>query len=186
MKTDEIVETLINGGVVLFPTDTVWGVGVYINSKIGMDKLYKIKNRSANKPTAVLVGSMDQAKTYGVFEKESLDLVNKHWPGELTVVVKARSGLDERLINVDGGVGIRYPNNELIEELCRKLSGGLVASSANVAGEKAPVKFEEIDKQLLNMVDEVIMGESGSGKSSTVVNCMDNKMTVLRQGDVRL
>ena len=184
MKVDEAVRILKNGGVVVFPTDTVWGVGAFIESKEGIEKLYRIKNREKNKPTAVLVGSVDQVGKYGDFNDATKNLVEKYWPGALTVVVPVRGRVNKAILNDKGGIGIRYANNKIVKELCLGLGGGIVATSANFAGEESPKSLVEISGDFLNSVDGVIGVGDGGGKSSTVVDCMGEKIKVLRQGDV--
>ncbi len=184
MDTNEAVKILKDGGVIVFPTDTVWGVGAFIESGEGIEKLYRIKKREKDKPTAVLVGSLDQAREYGDFNNVVEDLVEKYWPGALTVVVPAKRGVNKTILNDEGGVGIRYANNKIVEELCLGLDGGIVATSANFSGEESPKSLEEISSDFLNSVDGVVGVGDGGGKSSTVVDCMGEEMKVLRQGDV--
>lgn len=169
ISVNEAVKILRGGGVVVFPTDTVWGVGASVDSKNGVDKLYQAKKREKNIPTAVLVGSMDQAEKYGVFNKEAKELTKKNWPGALTVIVGAQRGIDKRILNSDGGVGIRYANSQIVRDLCEGIGGGIVASSANLAGEKTPKKLINVSKELLEKVDAVIYApEQPSTRASHV------------------
>jgi len=186
MDVLEAVKIFKNDGVMVFPTDTVWGVGAFIESREGIEKLYRIKNREKDKPTALLVGSMDQAREYGVFNDVTEDLVKKYWPGALTVVVTAKTGVNKEILNDKGGIGIRCAKNKLVKELCESLSGGIVATSANFAGGESPKSLAEVSKDFLNSVDGVVGVGDGGGKSSTVVDCMGENVKVLRQGDVHI
>jgi len=184
MDITEAVEILKNGGVMVFATDTVWGVGAAIESKKGIEKLYRIKNREKNKPTAVLVGSMSQAYKYGDFNDVAKELAIKYWPGALTVVVPAKKGVNGKILNSNGGVGIRWADTKIVGNLCRGLGGGIVATSANLTGEKPPTNLAEVSTDLLDRVDGVIEMGGGGRKSSTVVDLMGENIKILRQGDV--
>jgi L-threonylcarbamoyladenylate synthase len=184
MDITEAAGILKEGGVVVFATDTVWGVGAAIESNRGIEKLYRIKNREQDKPTAVLVGSMSQAERYGDFNDAARELVEKYWPGALTVVVSAKKGVNRKILNSNGGVGIRWADNKVVSDLCRGLGGGIVATSANLAGGKPPMNLSEVSGELLTRVDGVVDGVGGGGKSSTVVDVMGENIKILRQGDV--
>jgi len=178
---------LRDGGVVIFPTDTVWGIGAWIGSKAGIAKLYTLKKRDRNKPTALLVGSLEQAFKYGQFSAEAIILAERYWPGALTVVVEATADVPKALQNGRGGVGIRWPKLALVTDLCEQLPGGIAASSANEAGDRAPVEWGEVSKDLLAKSDFVIPAESAlTGISSTVVDLMDGRPKIIRQGEVWL
>lgn len=184
MDINEAVKILKDGGVMVLPTDTVWGVGAFVDSKEGVEKLYQIKKREKGKPTAILVGSMDQAEICGYFNDMARKLATKYWPGALTVVVQAKSGVNKKILNDVGGVGIRWADNEMVRDLCEGLDGGIVATSANFAGGKPPKSLSEVSGDLLDSVDGVVGQNDGEGKSSTVVDCMGEQIKVLRQGEV--
>lgn len=183
----QAVEVLRSGGVVLFPTDTVWGIGAWVESKKGIEKLYDLKKRDENKPTALLVGSLEQAREYGELDSRADQWVEKYWPGALTVIVRAKTKLPNEVLNDRGGVGLRWPKYDLIDSICTLLPGGIVASSANEAGRESPVRLDLVDEKFLTECDLVIRREIPlSGKASTVVDMMDAEVKIVRQGEVVL
>lgn len=187
---DEAVRILKKGGVIIFPTDTVWGIGVSVASKEGISKLYKIKKRKRGKPTAVLVSDMGMAGKLGEFSKEAINLAKKHWPGGLTIIVKAEKRfVPSSILGEGGSIGLRVPDNKLVLEILKKFGTGIVAGSANISGGVAPRYFGEIDKKLLDKVDYVVSGESwdsGSEKPSTVVDTSKKPFVVLRKGSAEV
>lgn len=177
-KIVKAVSILKSGGVVIFPTDTVWGIGASLNSPQGIEKLYKIKKREKNKPTAVLVSDIKMAHSLAEINKQAQELINKYWPGGLTIIVKERGSQNT--------IGLRQPNHELALKLIRELGTGLVASSANFSGQNPPLKKDQLNKQLINLADFVLDGESGGKPASTVVDTTKNPFVILRTGLVKL
>jgi L-threonylcarbamoyladenylate synthase len=186
-QVEQLVKVLRAGGVVIFPTDTVWGMGAWINSREGITKLYALKKRQADKPTAVLVGSLKQAEEYGVFSRKQRWVMQKYWPGALTVIVPAKAGVPKSMVNSKGGIGIRWPKSELVKQVCLALGGAVVASSANVAGSDPPVAYHQVDPNLKAAVEMTVkdMGEL-SGTASTVVDWTGETAKIVRQGEVVL
>ncbi len=183
----EAVKKLRNGGVVVFPTDTVWGVGAAVSSEKGLEKLYRVKKRDKNKPTAILVSNMHMAEKYGVFSEKVWNMGVRYWPGAVTLVVPEREGVVPELVSGGTGkVGLRIPKHDGVVKMIDELGEGLVASSANVAGEEAPRLRGEICNQVLRAVDGVVEGEAGEGVSSTVIDTTRRSLEVLREGSVLL
>lgn len=184
------------GGVVVFPTDTVWGIGAAVNREDAIRRLYSIKRREKNKPTAVLVSGLTMASEYGVIKGQARKLAKEHWPGGLTVVVPARRGKVCEIVSGGGGtVGLRVPKHDFLLRILKKLGSGIVAGSANFAGELTPGKFDEISNRLIKVVDFVVdpfeVGgglniEAGGQKPSTVVDCTVVPFKILRRGQVDL
>lgn len=176
---------LKSGGVVVFPTDTVWGIGAFVGSDKGVLKLYDLKKRDQKKPTALLVGSLVQAENYGTFSQKQLEQVQKYWPGALTVVVRGKPNLPKSLYNEAGGIGIRWPKSVFVEGITQLLSGGLVTASANVAGGFTPTRYSEIQKELVEKSDFVVKYDTPlSGTASTVIDLMNKVPRIIRQGGV--
>ncbi|MGI8426692.1 MAG: L-threonylcarbamoyladenylate synthase [Actinomycetota bacterium] len=137
---------LDSGGVVVLPTDTVYGIAARLDRPEGVEKIFKIKSRPATKPLPVLVGSFVQASAIGQFSDEAARAGVEHWPGPMTIVVPSLSDLS--VLGSDGKtVGLRVPAHELVLEIL-SLSGPLAATSANVSGSPTCESIEGIRDQL--------------------------------------
>lgn len=182
----EVVESLKHGGVVVFPTDTVWGLGVAASNHEAIERFYTIKRRESTKPTAVLVADLIQAERWGDFGDEARKIASEHWPGALTLVVKARAGVPSSIRGRGETVGLRVPDHEQVRTLCEELEDGIVTGSANFAGGIAPREVEQLDSELLRQVDVALRGEAGGTEASTVVDTTTKPIRVVREGPVKI
>lgn len=182
----EVVEALKHDGLVVFPTDTVWGLGVAASNYEAIERFYTIKRREKTKPTAVLVADLIQAERLGEFSDEARRLAASYWPGALTVVVKARAGVPKIIQGSGETVGLRVPDHEQTKELCEELEDGIVTGSANFAGGIAPREVEQLDSELLRQVDVALRGEAGGTAASTVVDTTVTPFRIVRQGPVKI
>lgn len=186
-KVEKAVEVLNDGGVVVFPTDTVWGVGASVASSKGIEALYRVKGRDEFKPTAILVSGMHMAEKYGVFDQRGWSLAMRYWPGAVTLIVEARvENVPMKLRAGGDSVGLRVPDHKLCVEVIERLGQGVAASSANFAGGIAPSNKKMIDPLFLNKVDLIIEGEAGNKSSSTVIDTRLDELAILRRGDVKI
>ena len=183
------VEVLNQGGIVIFPTDTVFGIGCRVDDKKAVEKLFKIKRKLQESVAPVLVGSTEMAQQYlkpipkDVFQK----LIKPYWPGGLTIVLPGISGkVSARLQSSDGTLGVRMPDHTTVLKIIKSIGIPIVGSSANFYGDKAPYKFSEIDKKLIALVDFVLVGRCGQKVPSTIIDCSKKPWKILRQGAVKL
>lgn len=180
----QFIQVLQNNGVVIFPTDTVWGIGCLVTDVLAIQKFYQIKKRESGKPTAILVGSLDQAKEYGIFTPKALSLTKVHWPGALTVIVKATTRVPQEILGPNGTVGLRFPDFDTVQKLTTQLRAGVIAGSANFAGDPPPMQKSELNPELMKLVDAVLDGECGGQPPSTVVDAAGDELKIIRQGSV--
>lgn len=183
---DKAVSILKAGGVIIFPTDTVWGIGASLERLEAIRRLYQIKKREKNKPTAVLVADIIVTNRLGVITPEAKTLVDKYWPGGLTLVVKARTSVPGEILGPAGTVGLRQPDHKLVLGLLGKLGTGLVTASANFTGEAAPLSKELIDQTLMKQAKMVLEGKAGGKRPSTVVDITQKPFKIIREGEVKL
>ncbi|BAW00976.1 sua5 protein [Thermus thermophilus] len=170
-------ETLKGGGLVAFPTDTVWGVLARMEDEAACKRIYEVKGRPEDKPLQVLVADLESAlklADLGTLEKKFLRLAEAFWPGGLTVVVPGKA--IPPWISKDGSVGLRMPDHALLRELLRRVGGYAAATSLNRSGEP-PVRTEAEARTFA--VDFVFPGEAG-GLASSVVDLRTGQ--VLREG----
>lgn len=182
----QALEILQRGGLVAFPTDTVYGVAAGINSPQGIQRLYEAKARSANKAIAVLLGDLDQLDdlTTGL-TPSARRLAERFWPGALTLVVPKHPGLPANLSPLPT-VGVRMPDHTFARQLMRT-AGPLATSSANLSGETNTLTAQQVLEQLDGRIELVLDGGAvPGGVPSTVVDCTQDPPQILRQGALTL
>lgn len=172
------------GSVIIFPTDTVYGIGCSVYDKEAIDRIYKIKHRSYNKPLAVLCANIDQIEKIAYVNDIAKKLISVFLPGPLTLILDAKDSIKESM-NLEK-VGIRIPNSKFAIKLLMK-TGPLATTSVNESGEVPLNNYDEIVLKYGNVVDEIYKSNDFSSNiSSTVVMVLDNKIKVLRNGEVTL
>lgn len=191
MNTDDsrlAIEVLRRGGIVIYPTDTAYGIGCRIDYPESVDRLFALRERATTKATPVLVDSYDMALAYFVNPNDIVRrLMKVHWPGALTIV----SACDRNQIYspIRGGgstIGLRMPNHDMALGIIRGVGVPILGTSANFSGGRTPFVAEELDPDLVKLVDMVVPGTCGGGSVSTVVDCTKTPAVILRHGAVEL
>ena len=185
----KINEILKNDGVIAFVTDTVWGLGCLPSSEKAVKKIYEIKHRETKKPLILMSYDVYPLFDYvkQPIEKEAQKLIKRHFPGALTVVLEKSEKTPDYLTSSKPTVGIRVPDNETFADICKNISGGVLATtSANISGEAPALTYEEAVKCIGNKADYVVPSEGieAQGVASTVIGFEDGKAVVFRQGTV--
>lgn len=189
MSWSEATGVLKRGGVVIFPTETAYGIGCRIDNQEAVRRLVKIRGREKEKPFLVLVDSLEMAKKYLQDLPIKVEtLAKKFWPGPLTIVYfacKERVSFDVR----GGGetLGVRMPDYDLVLKLVGGVGVPILAPSANFAGGIAPFKLSELNPELVKLVDFTIKEPCGGYKlASTVIDCTKKPWEIIREGAVRI
>ncbi len=184
---NEITKDKLINKIIAFPTDTVYGIGALIDDEIGIKKVYQLKKRDFEKPLPILAGSVNDILPYIVMPNdEILDIMNKYWPGALTIVFK-KSDLCKKIFrnNLDT-VGFRIPNEKDAIRLL-KIVGPLATTSVNLSGEKPLNDALLINSLFGNKIDYIYNKKViSSDISSTVIDCSKDKITILRQGEIKI
>ncbi len=176
---------LQDGGLVVIPTETVYGIAAMANHGEAILRIYRIKGREAQKALLPHVSDLEMAQELGEVNSKARSLIAKFWPGPLTLIVPAkpcaaihnaaRGGLDT--------VALRCPDHDFTQKLIRRLNHPLVAPSANLAGEQPPTKIAQLSEHIFENVDMIIDGGTGSdGLSSTLLDLTCDSPRILRQG----
>ncbi len=152
----EACEVLKRGGVILYPTDTIWGIGCDATNSAAVKRIYEIKHRADNKALIVLTDSMTKVDFY-VKEVPDIayDLVELS-EKPLTIIYSGACNLAPELLGEDGTVGIRVTRESFSQALCRRFRKAIVSTSANVSGEPSPACFAEISDEIKQAVDYVV------------------------------
>jgi len=183
-------QTLKNGGVIAFVTDTVWGVGCLPTSEKGVEKIYNMKGRDRSKPLILMSNSVENMLPYVKFVPETAQkLINEHFPGALTIILKKSDLTPDFMTSGMDTVGIRVPDNKFFSQLCSVIEGDVLATtSANVSTMPSAKTYAEANEYIGQDVDYIFedCGHACAGVESTVVLAKDDSVKILRQGSVKI
>jgi L-threonylcarbamoyladenylate synthase len=181
----EVAAIINGGGVVAFPTDTLYGLAVDPRSDEALERLFAAKGRDAGVAVPLIAADMSQAREMGTFGETELRLARAFWPGPLTIVVPASPAVSRRALGGRDTVGIRVPAHEVAAALCRSATICLTATSANLSGHPAPASAADIDPELLARIDGVLdAGPAPGGPPSTVVTIVSGRAELVRAGAI--
>ncbi len=180
------IDVLRNGGLIAFPTDTVYGLAAPINNVESIDRLYVAKGRNNTKAIAVLLGDPDQLDQVAVNLSASARKVAQHfWPGPLTMIVPRHPALPNILAPLPT-IGVRIPDHPVALALL-KSAGPLAVTSANISGENNTMTAKQVLKQLKGRIHLIIDGgRTPGGVPSTVIDCTLSQLEILREGPISL
>lgn len=183
---DRAVAILRDGGVVAYPTDTLYGLGAHALTEHAVERVFRIKGRPADQPIPLLLAEASDANQ--VAEDIPLvawELARRFWPGGLTLVLAAVSTVPRQVTGRGGTVAVRVPAHPIPRELARRLGAPITGTSANRSGAPGPVSADEVRTSLGSQVDLIIdTGPCPGGVASTVLDLTTSAPTVLRQGPV--
>lgn len=150
------LETLRNGGIILYPTDTIWGIGCDASNKDAVEKIFRLKRRADSKSMLSLVGSAAQLDRSVREVPEAAEMLIEAAVNPLTIIYDNPVGLAPNLLAEDGSAGIRITSEPFSKALCERLRRPVVSTSANISGRPAPSCFREISKEIIDGVDYVV------------------------------
>lgn len=184
----QAVAALRAGEPAVYPTETVYGIGVAVGKAASPDVLFDIKKRDHGKPVAWLVGNVDDLSRYGRAVPDfACALARTFWPGPLTLIVKASDAVPPAFRSAEDTIGLRMPNNHTALELIRRVGVPLATTSANISGRKPPKSFDDIDQELLDRVAAFLDDDQEkSGVASTILDCTKEHPTVVREGAITI
>lgn len=187
-EVKKAIEILNQGGIIIFPTDTAFGIGCRIDDTNAVDRLFKIRRRPVTQAVPVLVDGAKMSLPY--LDNPSLivrRMMLEYWPGGLTIVAPCHKNLIYSPIR--GGsntVGLRMPNHEVPLAIINEVGVPILGPSANFHGSPTPYSLEDLDSKLIKLVDFVVAGKCQVGNISTVVDCSVVPYKIIRQGAVKL
>ena len=177
---NQVVDCLKRGGVIVYPTDTTYGLGCDIYNRKGVKKIYQIKQRDARKPFSFICNDLAEVSNYAQVSNFAFKIMKRHLPGKYTFVLDATRIVPEALITKQKTVGIRIPDNPIVHEIVRQLGHPLVTTSANLSGEETPQDPQEIYQEMGRVVDVVIDGGILMAEGSTVISLLNDQAEILR------
>ena len=182
----EAAKILKDGGLIAFPTETVFGLGVVYDNKVAYDRLNTVKRRPPEKPYTMMLADPEDAEKYCELNDVSKKLLNAFIPGQFTLICRAKSSLPKWCISSSNAVGIRVPDMKVIRDMIREVGKPLLVPSANKSGEAPANTDEEALSIFKNEIDAIIKGESDSKTPSTILLVDGEDYKIIREGNITL
>jgi L-threonylcarbamoyladenylate synthase len=187
---DKAVAVLKQGGLVIYPTETLYGIGADATNPEAIKKLTRYKNRPFGKPYSIVVANRKMAEAYTNINQTASDLYNTFLPGPLTIISNGKHNLSPGVESEEGTLGIRIPDYKLVIDIVNKLGKPITATSANASYKKRPYKIDDILKNISDkqkkLIDLIIdVGKLPNNDPSTVVDTTMDDPVTLRQGEIK-
>jgi len=180
------IEALTRGDVIVFPTETLYGLGADALNEAAVDKVLSLKGRGADNPISVLVANPAMLRSLvAEISPAAQQLMNRYWPGPLTLVLPGRKGIPEPLRNPSGGIAVRISSQPVATLLVKALGRPVTATSANPSGKEPARTLDEAKTYFADRIQVYVDGGTLTSKSgSTVLEVMDNRIRIIREGEI--
>lgn len=185
-QLEKVAEILNRGGVVAFPTDTVYGLAVRCDSPSAIQRMKEAKQRPESKPFPMMVNSFAQIEAVASLDERDHRLIRRWMPGALTIIFAKKPEVPDIVTNGFDTIGIRMPDDPWILELITRIDCALLVPSANLSGEAPATDSDEVLRQLDGRIDAVILGKSGAQLASTIIDTRKEDIKIIRQGKLTL
>ena len=185
---EEIERYLRAGKLIIYPTDTVYGVGGIIESEETIENIYKAKERNFKSPLIVLVSDVEKIEKIAYINEKNREkiekLIKRFWPGGLTIILKRKDNVPDIMVSGGATVGVRMPEHEIALNIISRAGGMLPTTSANISGEATPKSYAELSEKFKSRVDIIVDGgECPIGSASTIID-MSDEPKILRLGAI--
>lgn len=182
---NEVKNILLNKGIGIAPTDTVYGLCTNAYDKNLVKKIYKIKKRDFNKPLVLFVKNKEEIEKFAFVDEISKKLIDKFFPGEITIILKKKESCPDVSLKKFDTVGFRIPNHPFILNLLNMLDFPLATTSANISKQKTPKNLEGLRNIFDGLVDFIVNGDELGETPSTVLQVIDGNIYILREGKIK-
>lgn len=176
-------DVLKQGGIVAFPTETVFGVGVRFNDHEALDHLMEAKNRDYSKAITLMVADQADIEKYAYVSEQANKLIDAFMPGMMTLIFRKKEHVDDAMTNGRSTIGIRIPDHAFVLELLRRC-GPLLVTSANLSNHPNTTNTQEVLDQLDGRIDVLVEGETADQIASTIIDVSQDDMKILREGKI--
>lgn len=185
----QIKRKLLEGALLIYPTDTVYGLGAVIDNEESLKKIYEAKSRAFSSPLIALVSSVDKIEKIAHIDEKNekivKELAKNFWPGALTIILKKKDIVPGIMVSNGDTVGIRIPDLKISLDIIEMAGGILATTSANISGEPSPRSYAELTDEIKSRVDIVIDGgECKIGEVSTIIDLTKSIPKILRKGAI--
>ena len=182
----EALEVLNNHQVIAFPTETVFGLGVFYDDQEAYELLNKVKQRREDKPYTMMLADVNAISKYAYVSEKYQKLIDKFMPGSLTILVKSKDNVPPYVTHNTGVIGIRVPSNKEALELLAYVKKPLLVPSANKADQKPALSEEEVNNIFKDEINVIIPGKISSGEPSTIIDLTGEEIKLIRKGPISL
>ena len=183
---DAALKALQNHRIVAFPTETVFGLGVFYDDQEAYELLNKVKNRREDKPYTMMLDDVNKITLYADIDDKYLPIIKKYMPGSLTILVTAKDNVPSYVTHNSGVVGIRIPSNKEALELLKYIKKPLLVPSANKVDQKPALSSDEVKDIFKDEIEVVIPGKISSGLPSTIIDLTGEEIKLIRKGPISL
>ena len=180
---DGTVDMLKDGKIIVYPTDTIYGIGCDILNKRAVQTIQKIKNRKKQKPLSIICADLKDISRWAMVSNWQYKVLKKHLPGPFTFILKATREAPKVLQDPKRKtIGIRIPNNETCQNIVKELGNPIITTSVNESGNQNYANPDQIKKDWFGKVDLILDAGKIEEKPSTVISLIDDQIEILRQG----
>ena len=183
---ESALEALNNHQVIAFPTETVFGLGVFFDDEKAYQLLNEIKRRKEDKPYTMMLDATNKISDYAFLDEKYLPIINKYMPGSLTVLLKSKSNVPAYVTHDTGVIGIRIPSNKEALDLLKYVKKPLLVPSANRRDEKPALNDEEVKAIFGDEVKAIIKGKAIGGLPSTIIDLTGEQIKIVRNGPISI
>ena len=177
------------GSLIIYPTDTVYGLGAIVTNEQSINNVYLAKSRSFSSPLIALLSSVDKVEEVAYVSDKNLlkKLAKAFWPGALTVILKRKKHIPSIMVSGGDTIGVRIPNLDLAIKIIDLAGGILATTSANISGEATPKSYDELSEAIKSKVDILIdSGKCKLGEASTIIDLTSDVPKILRKGAISI
>lgn len=184
-EINTIIETLKSGGIILYPTDTIWGLGCDATNEKAVSRIYEIKKRISSKSMIILLDKIENIEKISQKVPEKAKKIISEKTNPLTIIYQNAKNIANNLIAEDGTVAIRIPDDDFCLNLITEFGKPIVSTSANISNEKSPANFSEISSEIKKQIDYVVkwrQNDNSKSKPSTIIKIeINNEITIIRE-----
>lgn len=185
-ESPEVAASILNrGGIIVYPTETLYGLGALVSFEQSVERIFEIKGRPHGKSIPLLVKDTEMLERFAQIDERVLSLSARFWPGPLTIVFRQKTGLPELITSGTGKVAVRVSSAEFVKRLFKHIDHPLCSTSANLSGAENILEFDYIVRTFEGKVDLIVdSGNLPPSKGSTILDVTVTPPKIVRQGDV--
>ena len=180
----QALEALNNHQIIAFPTETVYGLGVFFDDQKAYELLNTVKRRKEDKPYTMMLSNVEDIEKYAFIQDKYLNLIKKYMPGSLTILVRSKDNVPNYVTHNTGIIGIRIPSNKEALDLLKYVKKPLLVPSANRADQSPARTHDEVVAIFGDEVKVVVPGQIQSGEPSTIIDLTGEEIKLVRKGPI--